>query len=150
MIALMHHHMGAAEIAALFGVSRQRVQQLVGRPDFPAPESVLAMGKVWRTEDVHRWGREHGRLGGHAEAAIEAKPATTAPEVVGPDLIELVAGLDRLRIGRAIKHLRAVRKGWFGQAWQETADLSGEIQERAIVTMAVKAKLLTAKDLGAF
>lgn len=62
MIVDVHHHMGAAEIATMFGVSRQRVQQLVARPDFPAPESILAMGKVWRTEDVRRWGIATGRL----------------------------------------------------------------------------------------
>jgi predicted DNA-binding transcriptional regulator AlpA len=59
----MHHVVGAAEIAAMLGVSRQRVQQLVSRPDFPEPDAVLAMGKVWRTADVEDWARAHGRLG---------------------------------------------------------------------------------------
>lgn len=62
MITGMHHLMGAAEIGKLFGVSRQRVQQIVTRPDFPAPTVDLAMGKVWESADVVRWGREHGRL----------------------------------------------------------------------------------------
>lgn len=53
--------MGAAEISALLGVSRQRVQQLVNRPDFPAPAAALAMGKVWNRADVLRWARSHGR-----------------------------------------------------------------------------------------
>lgn len=47
--------MGAAEIGALLGVSRQRVNQLAGRADFPAPVAVLAMGKVWLREDVELW-----------------------------------------------------------------------------------------------
>jgi predicted DNA-binding transcriptional regulator AlpA len=60
MFAVMHHLMGAAEIAVcLGGVSRQRVQQIVSRPDFPKPDAVLGMGKVWRTEDVERWIQEH-------------------------------------------------------------------------------------------
>jgi len=59
MFAVMHHLMGAAEIADRLGVSRQRVQQLVSRPDFPAPSHVLAMGKVWETEDVERWIATH-------------------------------------------------------------------------------------------
>lgn len=50
--------MGAAEIKELLGVSRQRVQQLIRRPDFPKPIASLAMGKVWRREDVLRWARE--------------------------------------------------------------------------------------------
>jgi len=55
----MHHLMGAAEIAQRLNLSRQRVQQLVVRPDFPAPEHELAMGKVWSSEAVERWISEH-------------------------------------------------------------------------------------------
>jgi len=62
MIPDVHHLIGAAEIGKLFGVSRQRVQQLVHRPDFPAPTADLAMGKVWESADVHRWGISVGRL----------------------------------------------------------------------------------------
>jgi predicted DNA-binding transcriptional regulator AlpA len=50
--------MGAQEIRRLFGVSRQRVQQIVSRPDFPRPVAELAI-KVWRGEDVRAWAREH-------------------------------------------------------------------------------------------
>jgi prophage regulatory protein len=46
----------------MLGVSRQRVQQLVSRPDFPKPAAVLAMGKGWRTADGQAWARAHGRL----------------------------------------------------------------------------------------
>jgi predicted DNA-binding transcriptional regulator AlpA len=49
--------------AAMLGVSGQRVQQLVSRSDFPKPDAVLAMGKVWPTADVEEWARAHGRLG---------------------------------------------------------------------------------------
>jgi predicted DNA-binding transcriptional regulator AlpA len=52
---------GAAEIGALLGVSRQRVQQLTTRDDFPAPPITLAMGKVWRTKDVRAWAKRRGR-----------------------------------------------------------------------------------------
>lgn len=52
--------MGAGEIARrLGGVSRQRVQQIVARPDFPQPATQLLTGKVWRAEDVEAWIREH-------------------------------------------------------------------------------------------
>lgn len=54
--------LGAKEIGVMLGVSRQRVQQIVARPDFPAPVAVLAMGKVWRRSDVERWAWQRGRL----------------------------------------------------------------------------------------
>ena len=44
--------MGAHEVAQRLGVSRQRVQQLINRPDWPEPYDRLAMGKVWLTADV--------------------------------------------------------------------------------------------------
>jgi predicted DNA-binding transcriptional regulator AlpA len=59
----MHHLVGSAEIAAMLDVSRQRVQQLISREDFPEPEVVLAMGKVWKRADVLAWAKAHGRLG---------------------------------------------------------------------------------------
>ena len=51
----------AYEIAAMFGVSRQRVSQLTARPDFPEPFDVLQTGRVWLREDVEKWARERGR-----------------------------------------------------------------------------------------
>lgn len=51
--------MGQAEIADRLGVSRQRVQQLIARPDWPKPFDTLAMGKVWRTEDIEAWIAEY-------------------------------------------------------------------------------------------
>jgi prophage regulatory protein len=55
MVAVMHHLMGAAEIGARLGLSRQRVQQLIREPGFPKPEHELAMGKVWDTESIEAW-----------------------------------------------------------------------------------------------
>jgi hypothetical protein len=54
---MAHHLVGASEVAALLGVSRQRVAQLVaGDPSFPPAEAVLAGGtRVWRTEAIHSW-----------------------------------------------------------------------------------------------
>lgn len=62
MVTVVHHLVGAAEIADLLGVSRQRVQQLIARDDFPKPDVVLAMGKVWRRDDVIAWAQATGRL----------------------------------------------------------------------------------------
>lgn len=55
MLAAMETFVGAAEIALLLGVSRQRVTQLTSRPDFPRPVATLAMGKIWRLDDVEEW-----------------------------------------------------------------------------------------------
>lgn len=62
-------YMGSAEIGALFKVTRQRVQQLIARPDFPEPVAHLAMGKVWSADDVRNWGIKTGRLGGPSGGA---------------------------------------------------------------------------------
>lgn len=47
--------MGSREIELRLGVSRQRINQLTNRPDWPAPYDELAMGKVWRIEDIEAW-----------------------------------------------------------------------------------------------
>lgn len=52
---------GAQEIELMLGVSRQRVQQLVKRPDFPKPYDTLAMGSVWRRVAFEKWARQTGR-----------------------------------------------------------------------------------------
>lgn len=52
---------GSAEIAAMFGISRQRVFQLTSRPDFPAPMVKLKAGAVWVTADVVKWAESKGR-----------------------------------------------------------------------------------------
>lgn len=45
----------------MLGISRQRVQQLADRKDFPEPVAALTMGKVWRTSDIEMWAKETGR-----------------------------------------------------------------------------------------
>lgn len=61
MVLAVHHLVGSAEIGRMLGVSRQRVQQLISRDDFPKPEVVLDMGKVWKRADVEAWAKAHGR-----------------------------------------------------------------------------------------
>ncbi|GAA2894083.1 hypothetical protein Acy02nite_55560 [Actinoplanes cyaneus] len=51
--------MGAREIAVRMGLSRQRIQQLAERPDFPAPVASLRMGRVWRTTEIESWLRTY-------------------------------------------------------------------------------------------
>lgn len=52
---------GAAEIAEMLGVSRQRVSQLTADSDFPAPWLSLRMGKIWLASDVRDWAARTGR-----------------------------------------------------------------------------------------
>ena len=60
--AVTHHLVGLTEIAAMLEVSRQRVDQLARREDFPAPEVELASGRVWEREAVEKWAKATGRL----------------------------------------------------------------------------------------
>lgn len=63
MVTGVHHLVGSAEVSGMLGgVSRQRVQQIISRPDFPKPVVTLKMGKVWRRADVERWVRAHRRI----------------------------------------------------------------------------------------
>lgn len=59
---------GIAEIADMFGVSRQRAWQLVDRDDFPDPVSRLKAGPVFSTASVSafqkRWQRTRRPKGG--------------------------------------------------------------------------------------
>ena len=45
----------------LGGVSRQRVDQLTRRVDFPCPCAELAQGRVWLGEDIESWIKEYKR-----------------------------------------------------------------------------------------
>jgi len=57
--------LGLAEVAALFGVSKQRVSELRATPRFPAPVAELAAGPVWKASTLGRflesWERKPGR-----------------------------------------------------------------------------------------
>lgn len=56
---------GVSEIAALFGVSRQRVAELRAKPGFPAPVAELSSGPVWKVSSLRlfleAWDRRPGR-----------------------------------------------------------------------------------------
>lgn len=48
---------GASEVAAMLGVTRQRVHQLRGHPAFPEPLVEVAMGPLWDERAVEKFGR---------------------------------------------------------------------------------------------
>jgi prophage regulatory protein len=50
---------GPKEIQTWFGVSRQRIQQMIARSDWPAPCAVLSTGRIWLREDVEVWVARH-------------------------------------------------------------------------------------------
>jgi predicted DNA-binding transcriptional regulator AlpA len=56
------HLMGLTEIAAMLGVSRQRVHQLAQSEAFPEPVARLAAGMIWERAGVEAWARETGRI----------------------------------------------------------------------------------------
>lgn len=58
----MDHLVGAAEIAVMLGVSRQRVHQLAASDNFPEPVANLTAGTIWLREDVEEWARQTGRM----------------------------------------------------------------------------------------
>jgi prophage regulatory protein len=52
--------LGVTEVADLLGVSRQRVDQLIGSYwDFPLPIASLAGGRVWDRHAVEAWAAAH-------------------------------------------------------------------------------------------
>ena len=53
------------EVAEILGVSTQRVHQLLhAHADFPKPEAVLAVGRIWKREDIVAWAKSHPRKPG--------------------------------------------------------------------------------------
>nr|WP_089298756.1 AlpA family phage regulatory protein [Actinoplanes regularis] len=47
--------MGTREVQQRLRLSRQRIQQLTERADFPRPCGELAMGRVWLACEVEAW-----------------------------------------------------------------------------------------------
>ena len=56
---------GVAEVAAMLGLTTQRIDQLARRdPDFPTPVAELAAGRIWSRAEIVTWARNAGRLDG--------------------------------------------------------------------------------------
>ncbi len=59
---MTHHLVGTTEVAAMLGVTRQRVYQLArDDPGFPQPAVRLAAGPVWERGVIEAWARCTGR-----------------------------------------------------------------------------------------
>jgi hypothetical protein len=54
---------GAAEIAEMLELTKQRVNQLAtSDPKFPKPVAELTAGRIWKRADIEKWARSTGRL----------------------------------------------------------------------------------------
>lgn len=89
LLPVSHHLVGAAEVARMLGVSRQRVNELIRtNADFPEPEAELSAGRIWSRSMVEGWMRVH-RLAKEAVTVTEIAGVTVAAvhafeEVSGP------------------------------------------------------------------
>ena len=62
MLAIVETLVGSYELTQLLGVKRARVYQISSADDFPQPAAVLAMGSIWRLDDIKEWARRKGRI----------------------------------------------------------------------------------------
>jgi predicted DNA-binding transcriptional regulator AlpA len=51
-----------AELAAVLGISRTRLVQLMRGPGFPEPVATLTVGRIWSTRDIEAYARRTGRV----------------------------------------------------------------------------------------
>src|SRR5579884_1721110 len=109
---MSHHLVGVAEVAAILGVSRQRVHQLIEAGDFPAPEAELSAGKVWSREAVDAW------RAAHPERLVEDSQAR-------PLLYDFSEAARRV-IGRAQDESRRLGHSWLGTEHLLLGLLGGE------------------------
>lgn len=69
---------GPREVAAMLGVTRQRLTQLRSdHKDFPAPWVSLGTGAIWRDADVVAWAKAHGRKP-EPHGVVESPPWSSA------------------------------------------------------------------------
>ena len=61
MLAIVESLVGSYELTQLLGVKRARVYQITNTDDFPQPAAVLAMGSIWRLDDIKEWAQRKGR-----------------------------------------------------------------------------------------
>jgi predicted DNA-binding transcriptional regulator AlpA len=80
---------GTSEVAALLGVSRQRVSELSRAGHFPTPLATLASGPVWMKAAIARFAESWDRSPGRRPTAEPAR--TPAAERIVPRSVARVA-----------------------------------------------------------
>jgi predicted DNA-binding transcriptional regulator AlpA len=89
---------GMVELARLFGLSRQRIQQLAVRRGFPEPLASLEMGKVWWLPEVLDWAiRTNRSTPGLSDHAVATEPLDRRA-VVGAAELARQFGVSRQRV----------------------------------------------------
>jgi hypothetical protein len=81
--------LGAFEIAALLGVSRENVDELTTTPGFPEPVEELASGGIWSYEAVEAWAKATGRTVHEDVPVKEYKPLVKGPS----GIVEMITPL---------------------------------------------------------
>jgi predicted DNA-binding transcriptional regulator AlpA len=72
------------EIAALLGITVQRVDVLSRQKNFPDPAHVLSAGRIWRYSDIEAWATATGRtLKPGADVSSNDKAAKPKPAARG-------------------------------------------------------------------
>lgn len=61
---------GVTEVAAMLNVSRQRLDKLRERPDFPEPDARLSFGPIWSRSAVEEWDKAHPRRAGRPKGSV--------------------------------------------------------------------------------
>ncbi|MDQ1438680.1 MAG: hypothetical protein QOK43_2309 [Acidimicrobiaceae bacterium] len=79
---------GTSEVAALLGVTRQRVSELARAGHFPSPLAILASGPVWMETAIARFVESWDRAPGRRPIADRAK--TPAAERIAPKSVARV------------------------------------------------------------
>lgn len=87
---------GIAEVAAMFGVSRQTAHKYVRHARFPEPLDRLASGAVWRRRDVEAWDRENRPLRPGRPARERREPPTAGEEWLNEQVGDALAVLNEL------------------------------------------------------
>jgi predicted DNA-binding transcriptional regulator AlpA len=88
------HLVGAAEVARILGVSRQRVAQLVASaPAFPRAEVELAGGRVWSLREIEAWAAAHPDRGPGRKRLQIPRPGSWGPTV--REIVDLAAAQAR-------------------------------------------------------
>lgn len=171
----MHHLVGAAEIATMMGVSKERVRQLMeGFADFPRPEVELTAGRIWSRTAIEEWITTHRvqRPDGEAEVGLfkrftpDAVAVITASredalalshDAIGPEhlLVALRAQGDLTIAGRALAgpagvpldEYRATLRGVAGTGTKQT-DPNAKLPFTSAAQRALKMAMHEASALG--
>jgi predicted DNA-binding transcriptional regulator AlpA len=82
MLTTVESLVGSYELTQLLGVKRARVFQISNTDDFPRPAAVLAMGSIWRLDDIKEWAQRKGRtlnLDAVSPALLQADKDNSSP-----------------------------------------------------------------------